>query len=128
MDEHRAYLDECCAALGVQLHDVLGKGRSIPRIVQARQAITWAMHENLAGSSWGKLAAVLLRDHTTLMYSAGQFAKALESGADWAFGMRAELIGKTAPLAGLETALDSLRSCVGIDLSGAVDFDFGAVG
>jgi hypothetical protein len=114
--------------LGVQLHDVLGKAKSVTRIVQARQAVTWAMHEQLQGASWGKMAGVLLRDHTTLMYSAGRFAKALESGSEWALTMRAELDGRVAPLVGLETALDSLRSCPGIDLSTAVEFEFGAVG
>ncbi len=121
---HTAYLDDCCDALGVQLHEVLGKARNVESIVRARQAITWAMHERLPGASWGKLAGVLLRDHTTLMYSGGRFARALASGKDWAVEMEALLTGRVAPLAGLETALDSLRSCAGIDLAGAVDVVF----
>jgi len=125
---HTAFLDQCCDALGVQLHEVLGKGKSVQRIVRARQAITWAMHEQLPGASWSKLARVLMRDHTTLMYSGGRFSRALEAGAEWAITLRAELQGRVAPLVGLESALDSLRSCPGIDLSTAVDFEFGAVG
>lgn len=126
-ESHRKFLDECCDALEVQLHDVLGKSKTVLRIVRARQAITWAMHERLPGASWPKLARVLLRDHSTLMHAAGRFARALDSGAEWAVTMRAELEGRVAPLVGLESALDSLRSCAGIEMVGAVEFEFGAV-
>ncbi len=127
---HAAFLDECCDALGVQLHEVLGKGRAVPTVVHARQAITWALHDSYPELSWPKLGKLLKRDHSTLMHSAAQFAKGLHARAEWALSMRAELSGKTVPLVGLEGPLDSLRSCPGIDLSTALDvtFELGAVG
>jgi len=129
-DEHRTYLDGCCEALGVQLHEVLGKTRSVQHIVHARQAATWAVHDRYPDLSWSKLGKLLKRDHTTLMYSAGQFAKARHAGAEWAIEFGALLAGKVAPLSGLESPFDTLRSCPGIDLSDAVDMplELGAVG
>jgi hypothetical protein len=127
-DEHRKSLDECCDMLGVKLHEVLGKGRSVQDVVRARQAITWAMRERFPGLTWAKLAELMKRDHATLMYSASVFAKALHAGTDWAVAYAAELAGASAPLAGLESALDSLRGCAGIDLSNATDMPLEAVG
>ncbi len=120
---HTAYLDDCCEALGVQLHEVLGKDKDkeAKRAVQARKAIAWAIRDRHPGLSWSDIGELLKRDHSTMMYSAAVFRRAVAAGAEWAVEMRALLTGRAAPLPGLETALDSLRSCAGIDLAGAVE-------
>lgn len=106
---HRQFLDECLDALELELHELLGKGRSVERIVRSRQAITWALKDRFPSLSWPKLGKLLLRDHTTAMYSAAKFARALDRGERWAIELRAELEGSVAPLADLESPLDSLQ-------------------
>ncbi|HYQ04343.1 MAG TPA: hypothetical protein VER96_36975 [Polyangiaceae bacterium] len=106
---HTQYLDSCCEALRLELHELLGKGRAVERVVLSRQAITWAMKDRFPSLSWPQLGRLLLRDHSTAMYSAAKFARALESGARWAIEMRAALQGYVAPLADLESPLDSLQ-------------------
>jgi len=119
------FVAECCEALDVELSDLLGKDKSVPRLVQARHAIVWATRERFAGLSWSKLGRLLKRDHSTLMHSAWVFADALQGGAAWALAMRTELEGKVTPLEGLETILESLCARTGLELSGAIEINGG---
>jgi hypothetical protein len=121
-ERHRRYFDDCCLAIGVTLGEVLEKRRDQAHIVCARKALAWAMREQFPGeASYPVIGRLMRRDHTTVMHSVSEFRQALSGQAEWATKLRVALTGERAPAVGLESPLDTLRSCPGIDLSGAVE-------
>lgn len=121
--EHTDFLDSCCEALGIELHELLGKAKSasVIHVVRARKAIAWAARERFPELTYPRLGKLLKRDHSTIMYSVNRFASALKSGEPWATQLAGRIPGRSEALAELESPLDSLRRCAAIDLSNAVE-------
>jgi hypothetical protein len=131
-ERHRAYLADCCVAFGLELHEVLGKHktRADTPVTRARKAIAWALRVRFQDISYPMIGRILHRDHSTIMWAVDTFKAALEGNEGWAVELSGRLFGPAHPrLVGLESPLDSLRSCSAvIDLSGAVDMPLEAVG
>lgn len=130
-ERHRAYLADCCVAFGVEAHEVLGKRktRADVDVTRARKAIAWALRARFDDISYPTIGRIMRRDHSTIMYSVESFTLALAARKPWALELSGRIFGTAqAPLAGLESPLDSLRRCAGIDLSAAVEMPLEAVG
>lgn len=112
-DPREEFLDDCCAALGISLRELVGKEKhgAVLHVVKARKAAAWAMRDRFPELSYSMLGRLLKRDHTTVMYSVNGFAAALRAGESWAATLAARLPGSQREiLVGLETALESLMA------------------
>jgi hypothetical protein len=101
---------------------VLEKRRDQRFVVHARKALAWAMRAKFGDeASYPVIGRLMKRDHSTVMYSIAEFSAALGANAAWAIELKWRLRTEAVNAVGLESPLDTLRSCPGIDLAGALE-------
>lgn len=104
------YVDECCEALGLALHELFGKAKSKrdTRSVRARKALSWALRRRFPEVPLVVLARELHRDHSTFIYSEQAFARALVQRDEWAVEMVGLVSGVGVRMRDIESPLESL--------------------
>lgn len=110
-ERYARFIAECCAALEVDVEDVLSRSREHGPVMNARFLLTYLLRKNF-GLSYPCLARVLKRqDHTTCISAFRKFERLVEARDRRALYNLARVAGIDRPLSGLEGPLDSLRYC-----------------
>ena len=77
------YLATCCAALEVELEDVLAYGKDAIEVVRARQVIAWGIR-NKFKYSYPRIGKLMARTNCTVWMNVRRVDEALAKGEDWA--------------------------------------------
>jgi chromosomal replication initiation ATPase DnaA len=107
---YRAFVAQCCTALGVGVDELLAMDKGCRQVCEARKFVAWALRDRWR-LSYTQLARALNRkDHTTMISSVNRFQRAIDNREFWALQLVERCEFTTRSEIQIETALESLSA------------------